>query len=169
MKRLIVLSVLAASAAACSLAHGQGYYENHLRRNPYTGQLETIRIGNGIPRWTGPANRQRNFYGARFNPYTGTAVQTRVQRNPHTGRLEVDNQYYNAATGARLDSSTRYNPFTRRYETGQIIVPPSRLASEVDVEPVEPQERPARPRPRVIENEMEDFAPPPPHPDSADF
>lgn len=165
MLSLTTLPLIALAVMLSSSSHifGQGFYEKQLRRNPYTGRLEVVRNGNAVQRWAGPANPYRSFYGAQFNPYTGTAVQSRVQRNPFTGRLEVDNQYYNLGTGAQMATSQRFNPFTQRYETGQIVVPPSLPLADAAAAPPAPPEtkKPLTPpRPRVIETNPADFAPP---------
>ncbi len=125
----LLLTALIALLLAVA-ADAQGFYRNGVWRNPYTGQLEindytqTYRPGFGT-------RSSPDFFGVRRDPYTGTIVETRVQRNPFTGRLEVANDFYNPYTGARTESARRFNPFTQRYETTANFTPPYRLPPDV--------------------------------------
>jgi len=157
---LALIFLCGASAAA------QGFYQNTARRNPITGELETLRDSTIYPPGNVVGRDQRAFYGSRFTPYTGTEVQSRVWRNPITGRLSVENQYYNPWTGARMETATRFNPFTQRYETVQLLRPPHRPPTEAperseELSDEDQQDR-RRTGPRIIETKPPDPFPPPP-------
>lgn len=127
-KTFCIAVALAAVSSLADVAVGQGFYQNGVRRNPVTGELEIIRYGQqDYHSWVGPAWGQRGFYGATINPFDGTVMQSTVVRNPVTGHVEVQNQQFNPWTGASVGSNTYYNPFTQRYETYSDVVPPSSI------------------------------------------
>lgn len=169
MRTHILLVALAAVVAAPTLAVAQGYYQNTLRRNPYTGRWEVVPSGQVDVQTFGPYRNQRSFYGETYNPYDGTLTRSAVQRNPITGRLEVLNDYYNPYTGARFTDGTRFNPITGRYETANVIQPPTNPIPSVEVQPpaatgeVPPPERTTarKPivKPKIIENQFPPTAP----------
>jgi hypothetical protein len=158
--RLLLLAICF-SMVFQSYAIAQGFYDRQVRRNPVTGRMEVVETGQTYAPWAVPRRTGGDFYGTRFNPYTGTETQSRVQRNPMTGRLDVDNQYYNPWTGARVETTTRFNPFTNRYETRQIVTPPSNpVPTEGETAPTAEQENTRqRVKPRVIETTPPDSAP----------
>lgn len=125
MRTHMFLLALVALVIAPALASAQGYYQNTLRRNPYTGRWEVVPNGQVETQSFGPYRNQRSFYGENYNPYDGTLSRSAVQRNPYTGRLQVLNDYYNPYTGARWTDGTRFNPVTGRYETNNFVQPPT--------------------------------------------
>ena len=161
MRKSILLLALLTVAAAPALAIAQGFYQNTLRRNPYTGRWEVVPNGQVETQTFGPYRNQRSFYGENYNPYDGTLTRSAVQRNPFTGRLEVQNDYYNPYTGGRWTDGTRYNPLTGRYETVNVVQPPTNPipnASNAQPPANETGERTTarKPieKPRIIENQF---------------
>jgi hypothetical protein len=125
MRASLLFLALSAVVAAPALASAQGYYQNTLRRNPFTGRWEVVPTGQVDARSFGPYRDQRSFYADSYNPYDGTLSRSGVRRNPYTGRLEVMNEYINPYTGARVIDGTRFNPLTGRYETVTSVQPPT--------------------------------------------
>ena len=155
MLSIAVFAFLLPLSAECL---AQGYYQRNVQRNPVTGRLQVVPMApNGYGSTFGSGRSNGNFYGSRFNPYSGTAAESRVRRNPVTGRLNVDNRYYNPWTGAEVQTATRYNPYTGRYETVRMVVPPNQPLPQGDnnapanaaASTGQPQPKPNRPR--VIE------------------
>jgi hypothetical protein len=107
----------------------------------------------------GPYRNQRTFVGENFNPYSGTVSRSIVQRNPFTGRLEVQNDYYNPYTGGRLTQDTRFNALTGRYETVNAVEPPTNPIPTGEEAPPADEPAPTTTRkpvvkPKIIENQF---------------
>jgi hypothetical protein len=170
MRKLILLLALFATFAAPAVALAQGFYQNTLRRNPYTGRWEVVPNPAVQSSQFGPYRNQRQFSGESYNPYDGTFSGSTVQRNPFTGRLDVQNYYYNPYTGARVIEGTRFNPLTGRYETVNSVQPPTNPIPSGEALPPPPSEEPdpAAPTtarkpitgPRIIENQFPSNPPP---------
>lgn len=168
MRTHLLLVALAAAWLAPALVSAQGYYQNTLRRNPYTGRWQVVPTGQVGVNTFGPYRNQRTFYGESFNPYDGTLSRSIVQRNPFTGRLEVQNDYANPYTGARLTQGTRFNPLTGRYETINQVQPPTNPIPTAQGEPATDETAPPertttrKPinKPKIIENQFPADPPP---------
>ena len=156
-KHLFLIAVIALLLPLSADCFGQGYYQRNVQRNPVTGRLEVVpTTPNGYGTALGPSRNYGDFYGSRFNPYSGTATESRVRRNPVTGRLSVDNRYYNPWTGAEVQTATRFNPYTGRYETVQMVLPPNqplpeRASNSPADSPNTTAQQPKPSGPRVIE------------------
>jgi hypothetical protein len=119
MTRSITALLLACllTLALRNSALGQGYYDKTVQRNPATGRQEIIDLH--VPHSNGQGHG-----GLMFDGPTGCLQLAAVDRNPRTGRLEYYNQYMNPWSGARYTTATRFNPFTKEYETAHRFLPP---------------------------------------------
>ncbi len=125
MRSTLLVATLLTLVLSPALAVAQGYYQNTVRINPYTGRWEVVPTAQTGANTFGPYRNQRSFYGESYDPASGTLSRSIVQRNPFTGRLEVQNEYFNPYTGARMTEGTRFNSLTGRYESAGDYVPPT--------------------------------------------